>query len=235
MRIFAALLIVLAVILLPVIITLIYTVFYNKHINKGSGKKWLPPFAVGIISFFAVSLLTVVTAFVSFTAYKNSPTREISVDYADNYFKTFTQEEFNGTAYTAFNGRGVSGYRLVNKSSDDFDYQIYTKVSGGPSASSDVVMIIKYTGSDDYKSARAEYKVNDKYGAAANAEYLEKSQVYYVILDDTVVTYKDKNSNTLNIDYDLVYTLGLYKSGADADNEDEEPVAAVSINPYEVS
>ena len=198
-----------AFIFLPIIIALIYKIFYNKHINSGKGRKWISPLSAGLISFIVLTIAAVAAVSAAFVSYKFSPERYLEMDTTKNTSVTLTEEEFKNSAFTAFNGRGVSGYKLENKKTDDFDYQLYSKVNGGPVSMPDYVIIITYTGDKEYASAYAENKVIDKSGGSSQGEGIAKSKKYYAVIDGSNIVYKDKNGKTVDIKYSLSYSLKL--------------------------
>ena len=218
------LLVIPAIIVIPVIIALVYKCFYNRHINSGTNKKWISPFAVGIISFLVLTIAVVATVSVAFVSYKASPERAMEIDTTKNNSVTLTEEEFNDSAFTAFNGRGVSGYKLENKKQDDFDYQIYSKISGGPVSMPDYVMIITYTGEKEYRSAFAENTITDKSGSFSQGNNIEKSTKYYVFIDGTNIVFKDKDGKKILVKHKLGYSLKLCSKIGES-----EPVASFEI------
>ena len=62
------------ILLIPtVIITFIYKLLYNHHLNKTLKaklpNKWLPPFTVGIITFFILNIMIVLTVIMGYKTY----------------------------------------------------------------------------------------------------------------------------------------------------------------------
>ncbi|MBE6816478.1 MAG: hypothetical protein E7520_02100 [Ruminococcaceae bacterium] len=197
------------IIVLPIIIAFIYKYFYNKHINSGTGKKWISPLAVGLISFLVLTIVAITSVSVAFVAYKANPEYAMEIDTSQNTSVTLTEEEFNDSAFTAFNGRGVSGYNLENKRQKDFDYQLYSKVNGGPVSMPDYVVIITYTGSEEYNSAFAENGIREKTGGSSEGVSVEKSEKYYAIIDGTNIAFKDRDGKEIEVKHKLSYSLKL--------------------------
>ena len=206
-----SILIIPTIIVLPIIIAFIYKYFYNKHINSGTGKKWISPLAVGLISFLVLTIAAITSVSVAFVAYKANPEYSMEIDTSQNNSVTLTEEEFKDSAFTAFNGRGVSGYKLENKRQKDFDYQLYSKVNGGPVSMPDYVIIINYTGENNYNTVMAKYRINDKWGGSFLGVQLDKSakSKYYAVIDGTNIAFKDKNGKEIEVKHKLSYSLEL--------------------------
>ncbi len=228
------------ILLIPtVIITFIYKLLYNHHLNKTLKaklpNKWLPPFTVGIITFFILNIMIVLTVIMGYKTYHSHS--EVTVKSTSS---TCAFKEVENSPYQIFNGSEVSGYDKTEKTDGNFHYYIYKNNSEVDNILPKYILLMEYRGNQKVQSFLADFTFETEDSSSSEGTYGNASSKYIAVLDigsaiEKVYSESQEDAEVTDVDYMTTYTFRVYNmdeeslENLDSDSQAEKAVDSLTL------